>query len=340
MKIAFGFKLREGPFGGGNQFVSSLSKFLITKGFDVVFDLKDNDIDIILITDPRKYISSCEFDVLDAISYKQTKNKNVKIIQRINECDERKKSKFVNFQIKNSAKLCDKVVFISNWLADLLGQNLDFEIILNGADKKIFKKYNIQNNSDKIKFVTHHWGDNFQKGWDIYLKFDKLLDKPEYKKYEFHYIGKSKYMTYSKNIIYHKPTHGVELAKLLSSFDIYVSGSINEPAGMHHIEGALCGLPVLFRNSGALPEYNLNFGVSFNDEHDFEDSLYTISKSYKHINMKKYPNDSNKMCDEYLDLFRSTIKLSNKNLPTLIGKIKNWLFTRIFFKTLYRFGIE
>ena len=32
---------------------------------------------------------------------------------------------------------------------------------------------------------------------------------------------------------------------------------------MHHIEAVLSGLPVIYKNSGALPEYCKNFGVSF-----------------------------------------------------------------------------
>ena len=35
---------------------------------------------------------------------------------------------------------------------------------------------------------------------------------------------------------------------------------------MHHIEGALCGLPILFRNSGSLPEYCKKYGVSFDGD--------------------------------------------------------------------------
>ena len=38
-----------------------------------------------------------------------------------------------------------------------------------------------------------------------------------------------------------------------SKHDLYISASINEPAGMHHIEGLLCGLPIIYRDNGALP---------------------------------------------------------------------------------------
>ena len=49
--------------------------------------------------------------------------------------------------------------------------------------------------------------------------------------------------------------YGKELANELRKHDIYITGSKNEPSGNHHMEGALCGLPILYVNSGALPEY-------------------------------------------------------------------------------------
>ena len=48
MKVSIGSKFVEGPYGGGNLFVKNLSKYLIKKGVNVVYDLSDIDIDIIL----------------------------------------------------------------------------------------------------------------------------------------------------------------------------------------------------------------------------------------------------------------------------------------------------
>ena len=56
MKIAIGFNIVNRAWGGGNQFVKSLKEYLENKGHLVVHDLKSNDIDIILIIDPRSRI--------------------------------------------------------------------------------------------------------------------------------------------------------------------------------------------------------------------------------------------------------------------------------------------
>ena len=82
---------------------------------------------------------------------------------------------------------------------------------------------------------------------------DSLLSNSEWKDIlQFTYIGNtsSEYMLNNSNII--EPLSGIDLAKNLSQNDIYLTGSINEPSGNHHIEAALCGLPVLYLNSGGI----------------------------------------------------------------------------------------
>ena len=63
------------------------------------------------------------------------------------------------------------------------------------------------------------------------------------------------------NIVFRPPVAGRELASELRDADLYVTGAVNESAGMHHIEAALCGLPILYVDSGATPEYCNGFGM-------------------------------------------------------------------------------
>lgn len=72
MKVAIGFRLQEGPFGGGNQFAKSLVKFLESNNVKVVFDLRDENIDLILLTDPRVQVSS-SFGALEIFKYLRKK---------------------------------------------------------------------------------------------------------------------------------------------------------------------------------------------------------------------------------------------------------------------------
>ena len=67
MKISIGTKIKEGPWGGGNLFAINLKKYLEQKGHTVVNNLKDNDIDLILITEPRKTSESSTFTHVEVL---------------------------------------------------------------------------------------------------------------------------------------------------------------------------------------------------------------------------------------------------------------------------------
>src|SRR5438874_1172205 len=50
MKIAIGMRVHRGPWGGGNQFAAALERHLIKRGVVVTHDLRDTDVDIVLLT--------------------------------------------------------------------------------------------------------------------------------------------------------------------------------------------------------------------------------------------------------------------------------------------------
>ena len=113
MKVSIGAEIIDGPWGGGNLFVINLSSHLIEKGHEVVYDLIDDDIDLILLTDPRKSSESSTFTHKNIKRYKK-KNSKVKVVHRINECDERKNTRGLNkFYIKAN-RIADHTIFVSN----------------------------------------------------------------------------------------------------------------------------------------------------------------------------------------------------------------------------------
>ena len=54
MKISIGYELIDGPWGGGNSFAIQLKNYMEKNDIQVVNTLKDEDIDIILLTEPRR----------------------------------------------------------------------------------------------------------------------------------------------------------------------------------------------------------------------------------------------------------------------------------------------
>ena len=117
-------------------------------------------------------------------------------MHRINECDERKNTQGLNQFIYEANKVADASVLVSNWLKNLYIQNgfnlVNPSVIMSGSNSKIFNNVNktLWNGSEKISIVTHHWGGNWNKGFDVYQNIDKLLENREFNNnFEFKYIG-------------------------------------------------------------------------------------------------------------------------------------------------------
>ena len=329
MKISIGTNIKDGPWGGGNLFAINLTKFLKSNGHDVCDNLKDDDIDIILITEPRITSESSAFTDIDVLSYLKFKNKNALVVHRINECDERKNTNYVNSTLIKANKTADGTVFVSNWLKNLFVKqgikNQNLNVILGGADSEIFnsklKEKHIE--GEKFNIVTHHWGNNWNKGFDVYSKLDTLLENPAWRsRIDFTYVGNLPKDFQFRNAKHVTPLSGLGLANELKKHDIYVTASLNEPSGNHHIEAAQCGLPLLYIDSGGIPEYCHNYGLMFLDS-NFEEKLLDMITNYEKYknNMLQYPFNANKMCSDYLNLFNNMYEkkeqiLSDRELPS------------------------
>ena len=321
MKVSIGMKLVDGAWGGGNQFALSLTRYLIKQGNIVINHLNDDDIDIILLTDPRKESVSATFNHIDINRYKE-KNQNCIVIHRVNECDERKGTKGVNEQIIEANEFADYTVFVSSWLAALFFsqgiQSKNYSVILNGSDLSIFNDqgYHFWNHQEPLRIVTHHWGGNWLKGFDIYQRLDNMLKNPDFfHRFKFMYIGNlpNKFNFYYSDYV--SPLSGTALATKIKENHVYLTASQNEPGGHHQNEGALCGLPVLYRDSGCLPEYCSGYGLSFSQD-DIIDKIEMIRDEYDFFcrRMSHYPHTSEKMVQQYYELFQKLYERNSHNL--------------------------
>jgi len=344
LKISINYKIHNSSWGGGNQFVKSLEKHGKELGHDVKFDLKDNDIDIILLIDPRSYNQGIPYSLFEIFIYVLFINPKALIVHRINECDERKNTRNINFLLRESNKLADHTIFISSWLKelDIYQKGKPSSVILNGADQEYFNNFKNKNWDKKspLKIVTHHWSANYRKGFDVYEKLDNLLlNKNWENKIEFTYIGNLPDGFKFKKSKHLPPMNGKKLGEELSRHHIYITASQNEPAGMHHIEGVLCGLPIIYRNSGALPEYCEYFGIAF-ENNNFIPAIENMFLKYDIYKEKTgiYKNNSLKMTTEYLHLFLNL--LSKRDF--ILAKRKLWKFPVLLFTffLIYIYGIK
>ena len=321
MKVSIGTNIKDGPWGGGNLFAISLKKYLEDNKHKVFTDLSEDDLDIILITEPRKTSESSSFTHDDVSNYLKYINPRALVVHRINECDERKNTKYVNKFMINANKISDASIFVSSWLKNLYtNQGLSSKnsyVVLAGADKDIFNSENFKpwDGKSKLKIITHHWGANWNKGFEIYLLLDKLLGNEQFnEKFSFTYIGNIPKKIKFKNSKVIPPLSGKKLANAIKENHLYLTASLNEPSGNHHIEGAQCGLPLMFINSGGIPEYSSKFGVRFESKLDFLEKLDHLYENYELYldKMKDYPNNANSMSEEYLKIFEYLYQNKNK----------------------------
>ena len=310
MLVSIGINIVDGPWGGGNQFAQALTQFLRSKGVEVRFDLDHHNIDLIVLFDPRRSSQSASFQTEHIFRYLQGKPDTL-VVHRVNECDERKGSKGVNRSIALGNYCADHTVFVSEWLKNLYNNKgilpcRSQSVILNGADASVFNQVGKQrwNGLSPLKVVTHHWGTHWNKGFEYYSLLDDLIGRELKGKVEFTYIGNlpKGYTLYNSRYV--SPLHGSGLADMLREHDVYLTASQNEPGSNHQNEGAMCGLPVLYLDSGPMAEYLSGYGVSFT-RRNFVDSLFTLLENYEHYcdELIKYPNTASKTCVEYYNLF-------------------------------------
>jgi glycosyltransferase involved in cell wall biosynthesis len=331
MKIALGINVLPGAYGGGNSFGKYLTNYLIRQGINVVNHLLDDDIDLIIVTENRPWLRTCAFDGVAAMRY-CNHHANTKLIVRVNECDERKgiKSKILNDLIANVADAAHTTVFVSQWLRK---QYLDRYpalktrsiVIKNGADSALYNTNGFVpwNKDQPLSFVTHHWSNNWHKGWEIYLLLDKMVTNTKLN-ISFSFIGNVYKKIKLNNTKILSPMSGASLADALKNHHAYITASMLEPAGMHHIEAKQCGLPILYRMSGGIPEYCANFGVSFDNERDFYGAILKLKKSYHRIVASGYAKyDAETMSQSYWELI-----LSLQNLNVRVGRSRPLLARR------------
>lgn len=336
MKVAINFKIQDGPWGGGNRFVTALVAALRARGDTVCHSLHDPDIDLILLMDPRWRHPSVTFTPGAILRHLLFSNPRALVMHRINECDERKNTHSMNPLLRRANYCADQTVFVGSWLKSLaLWQNdagVRHCVITNGADFSIFNPRGWQrwNGQSTLRLVTHHWGGNWMKGFDIYQRLDEMLAEPTWRgRIEFTYVGNLPRGFVFQNARHVEPLDGKALADELRTHHAYVTASINEPGGNHQNESALCGLPLLYRRSGCLPEYCEGFGVSF-DETDFETCLQQLIEKYDSLAaaMPAYPHTAERTCANYLNLFDELMKSRDQILSSRRPWRNPWLLLR------------
>lgn len=260
-----------GPWGGSSVFVWQFSAALKRHGYAVQFDLK-GDVDVIVLIDPRDDLQSMGFGMGEIHQYRKD-NPKVKLLHRINECDKRKGSKFIDDLLEEANAIADHTIFISHWLREYFEQlwfdrGKPHSVVYNGADPTIFHPIgsSIRHPGEPLRIVTHHWSNNPMKGFPVYEELDGLIASGAVKDFELWVIGRwPEHITW-KSAKTFAPASGKKLADLLRRCHLYITASLWEPCGMHHVEGAQCGLPlVCHADGGGIVEAGKQYGLVFQE---------------------------------------------------------------------------
>jgi glycosyltransferase involved in cell wall biosynthesis len=298
------------PWGGGNWWLSQLVRRLEDAGYDVRFDLRKKP-DCVLLVDPRVG-GNVVFGARD-IARHRDRHSNALCLHRINECDLRKGTNEIDGLLAEASRAADHTVFISGWLRDYHAERwFDLErphsVILNGADPDIFHSRGSVHlrPGAMMRLVTHHWSDNPMKGFDVYEEVDGLIADGTLEGVELWVIGRwpSQYEWRAARTF--PPTMGRELADLLRQCHVYLTASRWEPGGMHHVEGAQCGLPVLYHDDGGgIVEMASRYGIGYRD--DVAGAIAAMRARYPDLRRRllEHAPSGSAMCDAYEQVIAS-----------------------------------
>jgi len=284
MKINIYFKLKDGAWGGGNQFLKAVREYLISiNAYEDDYIMAD-----IVLFNSHQFLG----DILK-IKYKYPSKI---FIHRVDGpmIHYRGGDIYLDlFLFKINSKLADGTIFQSNYSKEAciklgLKSNYFETTIINAPNPKIFnQKDKIKNlQGEKIRLVATSWSDNWKKGFDVYEWLDTNLD---FNKYEMRFIGNTPIKF--KNIKYIPPLNSEDLAKELRKSDIFITASKKDPCSNSLIEAIHSGLPVIVLNDGGHAEIIKECGKTFDSVGEIPFLLDEIMENYQsyvdNINLPK-----------------------------------------------------
>ena len=142
-------------------------------------------------------------------------------------------------------------------------------VIINGADSAVFHPIGSAafEPNGPLRLVTHHWSDNWLKGFKVYAEVDRLIAEGLLPDVELWVIGRWPQEIQWRAARTFPPANGEALARLLRQCHAYLTASLWEPGGMHFIEGIQCGLPVAYHeDGGGIVEVASRYGIGFRDD--------------------------------------------------------------------------
>jgi glycosyltransferase involved in cell wall biosynthesis len=273
IKVHILFEFREGPWGGGNQFLKSLKKYLCSIG---ACDENVAAAQVILFNSHQR---------IDEVVKAKLNYPEKIFIHRIDgpiRLYSRTNDKRDNVVFAANRYLADATVFQSTWSRQQnhrlgLHQKSFETIIPNAPEPTIFNRRPGKSFSTdrKTRLIATSWSPNWKKGFDVYQWLDENLD---FNKYEMVFVGKSPIQF--KNIRSVSPLSNKDIAEKLKESDIFIFASPIEACSNSLLEALHCGLPAVGPDKSSTPELIGRGGETFSKPAEIPDLLEKITKNY------------------------------------------------------------
>ena len=265
--LALFHEFEPSPSGGGHQFLRALARELGSRGLDVERTACPRET-------PACLFNSFNFDFARLRRFAGT---DVPMVHRVDGpigvyrgfddgTDDR-------IAAVNGA-LADATVLQSRYSLEKhleLGLELrDPVVIPNAVDPAIFHPPERREPLDgrKVRLVAASWSDNRRKGAETLAWLDRNLDRA---RYELTFVGQLRVRF--ERIRSVGPVASRRGRRALSSHDVYVAPSRDDPCSNALLEALACGLPAAFLESGGHPELVGEGGLPFEADEELPDVL-------------------------------------------------------------------
>ncbi len=322
-------ELRDGPWGGGNQFLKALRAHLRSVG---AYSEDPSKADVVLVNGHQW--SSYLWQIF---SLKRSSH-SVRLIHRVDGPMSIVRGGGESILVDKAIIIFNKffsdgTIFQSGWSKNLcisggMSQNKPYRIVLNASDPSIFYgPTKTSMSGKKIKIISSSWSQNFRKGFDVLQYLDNNLD---FSQYEFTFVGNTPVSF--KNFRHIHPLTSQNLANELRCHDIFLQTSHLEACSNGLIEAMSCGLVPVARNNSSHPEIVGLSGVLYEGVNDVIEAIATASENRDIYLLNKNKNiNMNYVGCEYMNLAYEVINMPS-NRPNFI----HLLLTGFYLMSIYK----
>jgi len=306
IKVHILYDIKDGPWGGGNQFLRLLRDNL--RGIDVYEDdpLKA---DVILVNSK----DNLEYGAFLGVEHQKVIVHRIDGIFSIYRGPQELPRDVMVYDF--AGRFADGIIFQSHWSRmaskkNGMGNKLLEVVIPNCSDSTLFlnnRRQRCAERGDKIRLITTTWSDNPKKGFAVYKYLDNNLD---FNKYEYVFVGRSSVQF--QNIKIQGVLNTKQIAKEFEHADIFVTATQDDACSNSLIEAMSCGLPAVGLESGGVPELIGEGGELFNSEDEALSTIEMVADNLEHYETRVAAPKQNDVCRQYCFFMEKTYDIQSK----------------------------